>query len=77
RTVVRRSAEMRRPPRQALLDDLARQVYPRLSPPPPRPLTSEELLVAVVAERRDRARDRVRRSREGVPTAEQLPAGWR
>ncbi|WP_114559538.1 RDD family protein, partial [Desertihabitans aurantiacus] len=33
RTVVRRSAEMRRPPRQALLDDLARQVYPRLSPP--------------------------------------------
>nr|WP_269449860.1 RDD family protein [Auraticoccus cholistanensis] len=76
RTVVRRRRSLRAVPRQQLMEDLASRVWQRITPPPPRQLTSEELLVAVVAERRRRARDRSARA-SSVPTAEQLPAGWR
>lgn len=76
RTVIRQGRPMRDAPRQQLLDDLARRIWPRLSPHPPRHLSSEELLLAVVTERRTRARDRAARL-SAVPTAEELPAGWR
>lgn len=76
RTVVRRRRGLRPAPRQQLMDDLARQIGLRTTPPPPRWLSSEEFLTAVVVERRTRARDRATRL-SAVPTAEQLPAGWR
>lgn len=76
RTVVRRSRALRAAPRQQLMDDLAQRISLRTSPPPPRWLSSEEFLTAVVVERRTRARDRAARL-SSVPTAEQLPAGWR
>lgn len=65
-------------PRTMIARDLASQIYARTSPPPPRELTPEEFLVAVVGERRRRELERVSRTQsEWVPAADELPAGWR
>jgi uncharacterized RDD family membrane protein YckC len=64
-------------PQTQLTMDLARQVAARTAPPPPTYLEPRTFLAAVVAERRERAATRLRAEASGVPTAEQLPAGWR
>lgn len=76
RHLVQRSAGLLPYPRDTLAHDLARQVAARTAPAPPVPLPPLEFLAAVVAERRDREQHRLR-ARQWVPTAAELPAGWR
>ena len=57
-------------------DGLARRVAAQTAPPPPGALPALDFLAAVVAERRRRERNRLT-PRQWVPTAEELPAGWR
>lgn len=65
-------------PRQSIARDLAAEIHARTNPGPPWELSAEEYLVAVVAERRRRESERVtRRQQQWVPTADELPAGWR
>ena len=76
RHLVQRADGLLPYPGDQLAHDLARQVAARSAPPPPWPLPPLEFLGAVVAERRSRERNRLR-SRQWVPTAAELPAGWR
>lgn len=76
RHLVQRADGLLPYPRRQLAQDLARQVAARTAPAPPWPLEPLEFLAAVVAERRQRERDRLT-ARQWVPTAAELPAGWR
>lgn len=76
RHLVQRSAGLSAYPRDQVAIELARQVAARTAPPPPAALPPLEFLAAVVAERRQRERDKLV-PRQWVPTAEELPAGWR
>ena len=77
RQLVQRSNGLLRFPREQLASDLARQVAAKVTPPPPQDLEPVEFLAAVVNERRLRETTRVRRHQEWVPTAAELPQGWR
>lgn len=76
RHLVQRYARLLAYPRTQLAMDLARQVAARTAPPPPRPLEPQDFLAVVIAERRRRETDRLR-VRQWVPTAAELPQGWR
>jgi uncharacterized RDD family membrane protein YckC len=76
RHLVQRYARLLAYPRVQLATDLARQVAGRTAPPPPRPLEPQDFLAVVIAERRRRETDRLR-LRQRVPTAAELPTGWR
>lgn len=75
RHLVQRAPGLLEHPRDQVSRELARQVAARTAPPPPPDLPPLEFLAAVVAERRARESRRIQQS--GVPTADQLPAGWR
>jgi uncharacterized RDD family membrane protein YckC len=75
RHLLQRSPGLADYPRNQLATELARQVAARTAPAPPAGLPPLEFLAAVVAERRQRERTRV--TRQWVPAAEELPAGWR
>lgn len=76
RHLVQRSSGLLAYPRETLAHDLARQVAARTAPAPPYPLPPLEFLAAVVAERRRREQLRLA-PKQWVPTAAELPAGWR
>lgn len=64
-------------PRQQLAGELARQVAQRVAPAPPAGTPPLEFLAAVVAERRRRETERVVGHVSWVPSAAELPSGWR
>ncbi len=76
RHLVQRAGGLLPYPRDTLAHDLARQVAARTAPAPPVALPPLEFLAAVVAERRQREQQRLRPA-QWVPTAAELPAGWR
>ena len=76
RHLVQRYPRLSAYPRAQLSGDLARQVAARTAPLPPRPLDPELFLAVVIAERRRRETERLR-ARQWVPTAAELPTGWR
>ncbi|MGD7705001.1 RDD family protein [Microlunatus sp. Y2014] len=76
RHFVQRRENLLPHPRRTIAEDLAAKIYARTSPPPPHEMPPEDYLAVVVAERRRRETERVNR-RQWVPTAEELPAGWR
>jgi uncharacterized RDD family membrane protein YckC len=76
RHLVQRSRGLAEYPRNQLATELARQVAAQTAPPPPAGLPPLAFLAAVVAERRERERTRLRGA-QWVPAAEELPAGWR
>jgi uncharacterized RDD family membrane protein YckC len=76
RHLVQRFSRLSAYPRAQLSGDLARQVAARTAPLPPRPLDPEVFLAAVIVERRRRETERLR-ARQWVPTAAELPKGWR
>jgi hypothetical protein len=76
RMALQRDRLMRRGVRADLLGWLAHQVARRTAPPPPAAVPPEDFLAAVCAENRRRAGLRVMAS-QAVPTAEELPPGWR
>ncbi|OYN87855.1 hypothetical protein CGZ91_01205 [Parenemella sanctibonifatiensis] len=75
RYVVLRGPRMRPAPARQLALDVAGQVERKIAPQPPTVLPPEQFLAEVLSElnRRSRTRHTSRR----VPTADQLPAGWR
>lgn len=75
RHFVQRGRGMRPYPREQLGAELARKVAARTAPAPPRPLEPTEFLAAVVTERRRRETEKIQR--QWVPTAAELPQGWR
>jgi uncharacterized RDD family membrane protein YckC len=75
RTFVQRSPALLPYPLGQVGNELARQLAAVTAPPPPRQLPPAEFLAAVVAERRSRESGRIQQ--QWVPTAEELPAGWR
>jgi len=78
RQFVQRRDDLLEYPRSEIAHDLAQKIHARTSPPPPPGLLAEDFLIAVVGERRRREVERVERSRQQwVPTADELPAGWR
>lgn len=77
RLFVARAAAMTDHPRDQLAYALARQVAARVSPTPPREVLPLDLLTAVALERRRREQLRVTGRPGWVPTAEELPTGWR
>jgi uncharacterized RDD family membrane protein YckC len=76
RHLVQRHDGLLRFPQEQLTTDLARQVADRTAPPPPPGTEPYDFLAAVVAERRRREAARLA-SRQWVPGAADLPAGWR
>ncbi len=76
RQLVQRSPGMNAHPREQLAGDLARQIAARTAPAPPPGLPPLEFLAAVVHERRRRETERLSHT-QWVPTADELPAGWR
>ncbi len=76
RHLVQRADGLLAYPRQQLAHELARQMAARTAPAPPWSLEPLEFLAAVVAERRQRERNRIT-PRQWVPSAAELPAGWR
>lgn len=64
-------------PQQQLAQELARQVAQRVAPGPPLGTPPLEFLAAVVSERRRRETERVVGHPSWVPTAAELPTGWR
>lgn len=76
RQIVQRSDALLSIPQEQLATELARQVSARTAPAPPFPLEPRDFLAAVVAERRARETQRLQR-RQWVPSAEELPQGWR
>ena len=77
RLFVARQASFLAFPRDQLAQQLARQVAQRVAPAPPPATPAIDFLAAVVAERRRRETARVRSRPTWVPTAEELPTGWR
>ncbi|MGO1975362.1 MAG: RDD family protein [Propionibacteriaceae bacterium] len=75
RHFVQRSPGLRVHPGNQLGAELARKVAARTAPAPPRTLEPVEFLAAVVTERRRRETEKIHR--EWVPTAADLPQGWR
>ena len=75
RHFVQRHDAMRVYPREQLGAELARKVAARTAPAPPRTLAPVEFLAAVVTERRRRETAKIQR--EWVPSAAELPQGWR
>lgn len=76
RQLVQRYPVLQAYPRQQLAQDLARQVAARTAPAPPIQLEPIDFLAAIVAERRRRERHKITAA-NGVPTAAELPSGWR
>lgn len=76
RHLVQRAHGLLPYPRDTLAHELARQVAARTAPAPPFTLPPLDFLAAVVAERRQREQRRLA-PRQWVPTAAELPAGWR
>lgn len=76
RVFVQRYDRLLSHPRQQLAVDLAQQVAARTAPPPPSELQPRDFLAAVVAERRQRPRP-PSPGAQHVPTAAELPQGWR
>lgn len=76
RHLVQRYPRLLGYPRTQLATELARQVAMRTAPPAPRALEPAEFLAAVITERRRRETDRLR-MRQWVPSAAELPSGWR
>ncbi len=76
RHLVQRADGLLAHPREQLALDLARQLAVSTAPPPPPGLPALEFLATVVAERRRRETARMVQQ-QWVPTAEELPAGWR
>jgi uncharacterized RDD family membrane protein YckC len=76
RQLIQRYPGLARYPRTQLSTELARQVAQRIAPPPPRFLEPDVFLTTVITERRRRETERVR-ARQCVPTAAELPTGWR
>jgi uncharacterized RDD family membrane protein YckC len=76
RHLLQRTRDLTDYPRNQLATELARQAAGLTAPPPPAGLPPLEFLAAVVAERRQRERTRLH-GPQWVPTAEELPAGWR
>ncbi|MFX4272457.1 RDD family protein [Propionibacteriaceae bacterium Y1685] len=77
RQFTQRREHLLKHPRESIAKDLAGKVYARTAPPPPHELDPEEYLAVVVAERRRREADRVAQRSQWVPTADELPEGWR
>ncbi|MDN5727549.1 MAG: RDD family protein [Propionibacteriales bacterium] len=77
RQFTQRREQMLQHPRSTIAADLAAKMYGRTAPPPPMHLPPEEFLSVVVAERRRRETERVQRRDQWVPTADDLPSGWR
>ncbi len=76
RHLVQRYPRLLGYPRAHLSTELARQVSARTAPAPPRLLDPHEFLAVVIAERRRRETERLRVG-QWVPTAAELPVGWR
>lgn len=76
RHLVQRADGLLPYPRDTLAQDLARQVAARTAPAPPFALPPLDFLAAVVTERRRREQQRLV-PQQWVPTAAELPAGWR
>ncbi|WP_028707378.1 RDD family protein [Propionicicella superfundia] len=76
RTALQRDRLMRKSFRTALLGRLAYEVSRRTAPLPPPGVPPEDFLAAVCGENRRRAGLRVQASR-AVPSAGELPVGWR
>ncbi len=77
RLFVARSPGLLAFPAQQVAYDLARQVAQRVAPAPPPGTPPLEFLAAVVGERRRRETERVSGHPQWVPTAAELPSGWR
>jgi len=78
RQLVQRQRDLLPYPKDQLALELAHQVALRTAPRPPRQLPPLEFLAAVVAERRAREQARLAGSTtDWVPTAAELPQGWR
>lgn len=78
RQLVQRYPDMLSYPREQLARELAHQVALRTAPSPPVQLPPQEFLAAVIAERRAREQRRLAGANAGwVPTAAELPQGWR
>lgn len=77
RQLVQRSPGLLEHPRRHLANELARQVAARTAPPPPPGLEPLDFLAAVVAERRRRESEKLIVHQQWVPTAAELPQGWR
>lgn len=75
RYALQRKDLMRADYRSSLIGSLAFQIAKRTSPNPPAGVSPEDFLTAVLAESRRRATEKVAASR--VPTAGELPQGWR
>jgi uncharacterized RDD family membrane protein YckC len=76
RTFVQRYDGLLAYPQQQVALDLAQQVAQLTAPPPPPGLEPRDFLAAVVAERRARETHKAA-ARQSVPSADQLPTGWR
>lgn len=75
RYALQRKDSMRKDHRARLIGSLAWQIGQRISPNPPADVSPENFLTAVLAESRRRATEKVVAGR--VPTASELPQGWR
>ncbi len=75
RQLVQRYDDLLPYPKEQLAQELARQVAARTAPAPPVLLPAKGFLAAVIAERR--AREQHRLAGGHVPTAAELPQGWR
>lgn len=75
RYALQRKDRMRKDYRTSLIGSLAFQIAKRTSPNPPAGVSPEDYLTAVLAESRRRATEKITASR--VPTAGELPQGWR
>lgn len=75
RSLVQRSTGFLPYPQQQLAADLARQLAALTAPSPPVGLPPLDFLAAVVAERRSRETSKLQQ--QWVPSADELPAGWR
>jgi uncharacterized RDD family membrane protein YckC len=76
RHLVQRYDDLLPYPKEQLAQELARQVAARTAPAPPVVLPPQEFLAAVIAERRAREQNRLAGGAH-VPTAAELPQGWR
>ncbi len=75
RYALQRKDLMRKDHRARLIGSLASQIAQRISPNPPADASPEDFLTAVLAETRRRATEKVVAAR--VPSASELPPGWR
>ncbi len=76
RYALARRAQMRPDYRALLIGELAAQITRRTAPAPPAALSAEDFLITLLGENRRRATGKVLAS-FGVPSSQDLPAGWR